>query len=443
MFSANVKIIEALKAFVQMIATERAFLRDFCLSDKDFTRTRKLPFTHLIFLIARLCKKTLSVELESFFEQAGFSGLSCSVSAFTQQRLKLLPCFFSVWNEVLKSSFYTYYGPLVKRWKGYRVVAADGSSVSLVNNKALQKHFGGQENQLGFCYVLGRTFYHYDVLNEIIVSAQLKPWRTAELPLAYEAVETVEPDMLMVYDRGFSCYKMMALLSWKEQAQKFVIRAREKQPWIQLFLKSGACSSVVQLTAGVDALRGLGQSGFLLRRGTPLKVRLVRVELAHTTEVLLTNLWEEEGHSIEELKELYGLRWGVETNIGVQKNILQLESFSGLTVAAVLQDFYATVFMSNLHAVLIKEAEQALASGTTHHHKWSRKVNKNKSFAKLKANLVALFLQEEPATILHRLNEHFVHYPVPIRKGRTFKRIRQRRRATGKFKTYTNFKPAY
>ena len=47
---------------------------------------------------------------------------------------------------------------------------------------------------------------------------------------------------------------------------------------------------------------------------------------------------------------------GVETNISIQKNIMQIESFSGLTVNAVLQDFYATVMIANLHAVLIKDA---------------------------------------------------------------------------------------
>ena len=52
------------------------------------------------------------------------------------------------------------------------------------------------------------------------------------------------------------------------------------------------------------------------------------------------------------------MRWGIETNISPQKNIMQLESFSGLTVKAVEQDFYATVFTANLHAGLIKDAQQ-------------------------------------------------------------------------------------
>jgi hypothetical protein len=161
--------------------------------------------------------------------------------------MKLLPVFFYMWNLVLQASYYVYYGPsAVRRWKGYRVVAADGSSVGLVDNEALQKHFGGQHNQLG-PFVLGRTFYHYDVLNELIVCSQMKPWRYSEVNMAYDAVETVEEDMLMLYDRNFSYYKMVALLQWQERERKFVIRAREKQKWIASFLQSGAASQVVMM----------------------------------------------------------------------------------------------------------------------------------------------------------------------------------------------------
>ena len=39
---------------------------------------------------------------------------------------------------------------------------------------------------------------------------------------------------------------------------------------------------------------------------------------------------------------------------------MQVESLSGLTVNARLQDFYATVMITNLHAVLIKDAQKSI-----------------------------------------------------------------------------------
>src|SRR5215204_1838338 len=157
MFDVNVKIIAELKNFITIVCSNRDILKKFCISDRNFIRTRKLPFERLALVIARLCKKTLSIELEKFFEEMGCS-MNCSVSAFTQQRLKLEPDYF-------------YYGKAVKRWKDYRVIAADGSSISLINNESLSKHFGGQSNQQTN-FVLAKTFYHYDVLNELILLPQ-------------------------------------------------------------------------------------------------------------------------------------------------------------------------------------------------------------------------------------------------------------------------------
>ena len=130
MHEANLKIIANLKNFIRSTCTNRETQKRFCVSDRNFVRNRKLPFSKLVLLIIKLCKKTLSVELEKFFEE--MNGIPCSVSAFTQQRLKLKPSFFNCLNKVLQKSFYLHYGNTVKRWRGYRIIAGDGSSINLV-----------------------------------------------------------------------------------------------------------------------------------------------------------------------------------------------------------------------------------------------------------------------------------------------------------------------
>lgn len=440
MLDVNVKIIAELKSFIIMIAGNREILNQFCVSDRDFIRKRKLPFEKLALLIARLCKKTLSVELEKFFEEMGCS-MSCSVSAFTQQRIKLEPLFFYFWNKVLWSSYYLYYGDKVKRWKGYRVIAADGSGVSLINNTALSKYFGGQSNQQTF-FVQAKTFYHYDVLNEMVLLPQIKPYRYGELNMAYNSIDKIEEDMLTLYDRNFSSYKMVALHLWQEKERKFVIRAKETQNMIKTFIKSGETSAIVYMPPTTSAIEGMKKSGFIITKDTLLKIRLVRVELPQSTEVLITNLWEDDGHPAEEFKDLYFMRWGIETNISIQKNILQLESFSGLTVNAVLQDFYATVMMTNLHSVILKDAQQTVED-TMKHRKHLMKVNKNKSFGKLKLNLVSLFVNNDTEAVLKKLHDHFIKEVIPIRKGRSFMRVRKNVQSKNKHRTFTNFKPSY
>ena len=248
--------------------------------------------------------------------------------------------------------------------------------------------------------------------------------------------------MLILYDRNFSNYKMVALHLWQETERKFVIRARETLNMISAFIKSDKVSSIVYMQPTASAIAGLKKSGFIITKDTLLKIRLVRVELPQSIEVLMTNLWEEEGHPVEEFKDLYFMRWGVETNISIQKNILQLESFSGQTVHSVLQDFYATVMMTNLHSILIKDAQQTIDE-TLKHRKYPMKINKNKSFGKLKVNLISLFINNNVEGILQKLHAHFVKDVIPIRKGRSFKRVKVNVQSKSKHKTFTNFKPSY
>lgn len=440
MLNVNVKIITELKNFVSLIASDRSILRDYCMSDNDFTRTRKLPFDKLVVLIMQLCKKTLSVELDQFFGQMDMKH-SCSVSAFVQQRLKLNPVFFYCWNQLLCALFYRHYGQSVHRWKGYKLIACDGSSISLVNTPCLFDYFGGQSNQHGD-YVLAKIFYHYDVFNELIILPQIKPYRYTELNMAYDAIEYLPEDAIAIYDRNFSNYKMIALHLWQEKERKFIIRGKDSMNIIKQFIASSKSSAVVTISPTPAAIRSMRKCGYIITGATSLKVRLVRVELPTCIEVLITNLWEDEGHPADQFKELYALRWGVETNISLQKNIMQLESFSGLTTHAVLQDFFATVMTANLHAMLIKDAQSTIDKHGKQ-RKYPAKVNKNKSFGRLKSKLVSIFIRHDVQGILQLLHDHFVTEVIPVRKGRSFPRIRKNRQSKSKWRTFSNFKPAF
>lgn len=440
MLKANLRIIEELRFFLNYVASDRAMLDTFSVRPNGFIRRRKLPFDRLALLIAKLCKKTLSVELEQFFVDAAIP-ISCSTSAFCQQRMKLKPLFFMVWNELLCKYFYAILGEQVKRWKGYRVVAVDGSNVSLVNTPALRDYFGGQRNQETF-FVQAKAIYRFDVLNRLVLSASLVPYRTGELTVTYPMVETLEDDMLAIYDRNFCTYKMIALHLWQEKERKFLIRAKESRALFRTFIESGEQSGVIEMCPTLSAIQGLRQQGYIIDNNTLLKVRLVRVDLPLSVEVLITNLWEEEGYSSDVFKDLYFLRWGIEINISHQKNILQLESFSGLSPLSVEQDFHATVFISNLHAVLVNDAQKTIDSSQKK-GKYAMKVNTNKSYGKLKTYIIKLFMSEDPEVILQTLGRYFTRDTLPVRPGRTFPRMVKNKQSKSKYKNFMNHKPAY
>jgi hypothetical protein len=173
------------------------------------------------------------VEIENFFSDLN-SNLSCSVPSFCEQRMKLVPMFFYAWNANFLNSFYQEYGSKVKRWNGLRVLGCDGSNISLINKPKLREYFGGQSNQNNF-FVQAKTFYCYDVLN----SGQ------------------IQEDMLLIFDRFYSNYKVIALLQWKETEIKYLIRARESIKFVQAFIQSKKLSDVINIYPNSAAISEL------------------------------------------------------------------------------------------------------------------------------------------------------------------------------------------
>lgn len=436
MSESKVKIIDELHQFLKLVMNEDDVLKSFACSSGDFSRTRKLPLDTLVLFISKLCKKTLSVELENFFHDMGVEQ-PCTASAFTQQRKKLQATFFQSWNDLLLLSYSYHCSREIKRWKGYRMIGVDGSNISLVNTPVLRDYFGGQSNQKCF-FVQAKTLYCYDLLNELVLSGQISPYRTGELTLTYPLIKNFKKDMLFIYDRNFFNYKMMALHLWAEEQSRFIIRAKEKNRVISAFIKSKKRSTVVELYPSPLAIAGLSKEGINITPAKAIKVRLVRVELGSTVEVLATNLWNEPWKNF---KELYHKRWGIETNIHFQKNILQLECFSGLSVQTIEQDFFATIFLANLNSILIKEAQEEL-NRNSGNKKHPCKVNKNKSQGKLRSILVQLFRSKEINVVIQQLNQYFIRDPVPIRRGRSYPRVIKNNQSKSKHKTFLNYKLA-
>ena len=60
------------------------------------------------------------------------------------------------------------------------------------------------------------------------------------------------------------------------------------------------------------------------------------------TKILLTNILNKE-FKIEDFKELYNLRWGIETNYNTMKNRLNMENYNGKKRITIEQDLQANI----------------------------------------------------------------------------------------------------
>lgn len=443
MLEANVKIISSLKTFLFNIATESDIRSFFTTKSVYFSRKRKLTFEHIVLFILRLNKKTLSTDLENYFEELK-SKLTCTVSAFTLQRVKLEPLFFRIWNDVLCVNYYSVLSGKVKRWRGFFVYACDGSSLTLTNRPDLQAYFGGQKVPGGY-KVIAKTFYCFDVLNKLVIHSAINPYRYSEFQMACDFINSgrLKSDYLMIFDRFYSAYNIVALFRYTEQNVNFVIRTNTNYNYVKTFLKSRKNSMIIDLYPTINSRKHLLKMGYKVRNCDSIKVRLIRVELpGKKVEVLMTSLLNEETYRYQEFKKLYAMRWGVETNIDFQKNKLQLESMSGASVITIEQDFYATVITTNLHFLIVAPAQEIIDKTITN-KKYPMKINMNKAAGKIKSLMIQLFKTETLKKVLLEILSYVQKYLLPIRNGRSFPRIRKNQNSRSKHRTFTNYKPAY
>ncbi len=78
-------------------------------------------------------------------------------------------------------------------------------------------------------------------------------------------------------------------------------------------------------------------------------------------------------------KDLYFLRWGVETFYDELKNKIKVEHFSGYSQISILQDFYAALFVSNIQSLIVGEINDELDKEFDG-NKYQYKVNNNLSY---------------------------------------------------------------
>ena len=68
MVEANLKIIEELKYFLDTVSKESEVRKLVTQSESDFSRDRKLPMCRLVGLIINMPKRSLSIEIQEFFD---------------------------------------------------------------------------------------------------------------------------------------------------------------------------------------------------------------------------------------------------------------------------------------------------------------------------------------------------------------------------------------
>jgi hypothetical protein len=384
-------------------------------SDRFFTRCRKLTFVVMILLLLRKSAKSIQSVVNEFFLLLGIE--SVTGAAFSRARAHIRHTAFIELNEKAVVEVMYRDGQYL-RYKRFRMLAIDGSKIRLPETQEINEAFGqitytnGQEDAIKGCHTYAQGSVLYDVLNHIAIEARLGRGTDYEVDLAIQHLDKTQEGDLIIADRGYASYFFLARLH--QAGRDFVVRCSSGsfQAAQAMFSGQGPASQQVTLTAPQTKKE-------LIALGLPkhLTVRFVRVLLeTGEYEVLVTSLLDEVEYPSADFKEIYWLRWGVETFYGVAKTRLQLENFTGKTVESIQQDFYATIYITGLESILTDPAEKQLSQRNTQH---VYHVNKVVSFNVIKNEVIDLLYHESDLDVLlKKLTRLFLKNPSCTRKNR-------------------------
>lgn len=336
-------------------------------------------------------------------------------SAFSQARIKLSPNVFLDLNRLVIECFYP--TAKVKKWKGLRVCAVDGSQLRLPNEPEIIDEFGSHrgKNSRQTCPMALASVY-YDVLNQIVIDASINPSKSSERECAYRHLEYAEQGDLVLFDRGYPAFWLYAALEKKKLF--FCMRVKSNLEHIfRDFANSGQSQAIVEIKANKTSVIQCADKGLSSK---PVRLRLIRVNLKKETEILVTNLLDEECYPGKIFKDLYHLRWGVEENYKRQKQWAEIENFSGKSTLSVKQDFYAKIVALNITAIMVHESQSYVDENSARRRRY--KINFAQALSKMKDTIVLLILKVDLRERLANLLVYLSKTVEAVRNGRSFGR---------------------
>ncbi len=413
------------------------------MKDSDFTRNRKQSFSQVLLFMFNLIRKSLGVEIDNFvrFMSDRLSHKKVTdftASAFVQNRKKINPEVFNYLSEIVVDNYYTLESESLNTFHGFRILAVDGSLITLPNQSSLKQEYGVSKNQTNTEIIQARASVLYDVLNKIVLSSSLSHTDTSERELALKHKSQWESKDLIIYDRGYTGFNHYR--EHLKESVNFLVRVKTTESNVVKDFVSSKKKSLITEIAPCHS-KSLKHKEY--DQTERIKIRLVRIELSSgEVEVLVTSLLDSNKYPHKIFKELYFKRWGVETFYDELKNKLKMEYFTGYSIQSIQQDFNCALFISNLQSVIINDLKEDLKTNNQN-KKYDYKINTNLSYGFMKNRILELLCSETPVEeILKELEQTLLKHTVPIRPNRNNERNTTKYRLRTKPKVLKNQRDA-
>ena len=344
---------------------------------KDFTRKKKWDFATLMKFIISMESQSLKNELHKYF---GYTTDCPSTASFNQRRAQIRTEAF----QSLFESFTTKYSNSTNLFKGYRLIACDGSDINIAHNPNDKESYFTNGNVRGFNQLHLNAMYD---LTDKIYTDVVMPGRIENEHKAFCDMVDRYSGMLktiFIVDRGYESYNNLAHV--QEKGAFYLFRCKD-------FNSSGILSGLKHKLPSIDQF-DCNISIILTRKSTKevvthpeiyksfhkkdcldyidlkenlyykMEFRALRFPITEDSyECIITNLPSDE-FNVEEIKKLYAMRWGIETSFRELKYAVGLTSFHSKKREYITQEIWARLILYNFceiitaHVVIDKSTQK-------------------------------------------------------------------------------------
>ena len=407
-------IAQALFYAIQKAAAERP---------KDGNFSRKSPLT-----AETLIRLLIGAEGGSLDKILHAAGIKVTASAVTQRRAQIDPAVFRAVFDNFNAACED-----TELFCGYRLLAVDGTTINLPRNPAFPSfvchdgipHGVNQLHVTPLYRLLSRTF------SDLVIQPEPKQDEIGALITMLER-NSFDQKTLIICDRGLESYNLIAHMQQRPGVD-FLIRVKQnksamrevaKLPMLELDCDISFTITTTQTNEDKQAghiflqIPKKSKPGSKTRRGRwdfpspyPMRFRICRFLLDNGEfETVATSL--PRSFTIEDVKALYHMRWGIETSFRDLKYTLGLVNLHGRSDAFAEQEIYANLTAFNFASRVCREVVVRQPKGGV----YAYKVN-----FKMAVTLCKEFIRT-PGADPEKLMEEIARYTVPIRPGRADER---------------------
>lgn len=372
---------------------------------KDFSRNRKVTFYDMMWFLLFIGANSMSEEIRRAFIDKDFSYISEAAILKSRSKIKV-----SAFEQLLRKFNDTLEKP--KEYRGYRVLALDGSDFSSFYSADSQ--YATISNQYGGANRMHINFA-YDILNKNFLDCVIEAKNKAdERKGAVKMLSSLASSekILAIMDRGYDGLKVFEhcnriknlsyLIRIRSGMTKEIKTLPDKELDLDLNFEVSTLSKRLPYRMKIQA--------WDMELPCTVSFRLVKVRLKDKWLVLATNLPRQE-FSTRTLKSLYEKRWKIELAFRDIKHALGALHFHSKKDLFNLQEFFAHLIRYNLTSRIICQIRLPKPKNL----KYRYEVN-FKNAAQIIQNYCRL------ASDYEKILEQIARYIHPLRANRLFRR---------------------